>query len=272
MSVLALVPAPSVVLSSYDEQGRTGGLRTSLVALAARPGGVVAADVARGLVAFHEAVLAQQGDFRVTDCHRSADVQGRARVKYERWVAAGKPKPGTPAFDAARMKAAYVAKPGKSGHNGGRSVDVDTGSLRFPTRRDLQIDVLWECAEEAGWTPVIKAPTEGAAESWHFDYWGELRGVYDRLGYEQAMLAASLLVGHAAEWQSDQRVVQALLHRAGYDVGEIDGVIGPRTVRGLGRALGREAAAVEADVKLTPWDLFGALRDLPAQAGTIWRI
>lgn len=266
----ALAAAPAGVVSSYTRDGRTGQARALCIPLSQAGGGLVAPDVAAGLLALSEAVLARRGDFRVTDCHRDAAVQARARARYDTWVAAGKPAPGTAGWVASTMKAAFVALPGKSGHNGGRSIDCDTGALRFSgVAADRQIDVLWECAAATGWTPVIGKPTEGAAESWHFDYRGELQGVYDRLGYEQWALAGAVLVGHAGTWQSPARAVQALLQRAGYDIGEIDGAPGPRTRAGITAALGTTSAAdVLRAAEHGDWC---GLDRLAASPRTLWR-
>lgn len=259
-----LVLVSTEILSSYDAKGDTGGPRAELVPLRARVGGAVAHDAAPALLAFCDAILAKGGDPRVTDAHRSADTQAKGRRRYETWIAAGKPKPGTSAFDKVTMKAAFVSVPGKSGHNAGRSVDLDVGSVRFPgVAADRQLDVLWECALATGWTPILRAPTEGAAESWHFDMRGELSGIHDRLGYESWALAGALLVGHAGAWQSDVRVVQALLHRVGEDVGAIDGILGPRTTRGVVARLGLVVADADRTLRTAPGTLIAPLAALP---------
>jgi hypothetical protein len=231
MNAFPLVPVHASILSSYDAKGQTGGPRANLKPLATLgKAGIAAADAAIALLALHNAVLAAGGDFRVTECHRDVAVQVAARAKYDRWVAAGKPKPGTAGFDSKTMKADYVATPGKSGHNAGRSIDVHIGALNFPNvAADKQLDKLWEICRPLGWTPIIKEAKEGASEAWHFDFWGELSGVYARLGYEQAALCGALLVGHAGEFQTYPRLIQALICRAGFNIGEIDGVLGPRT-------------------------------------------
>ena len=238
MPVVPLVPVDLSIASSYDRAGKTGGPRSGLVSLAKLgKAGVAVAEMAVGLKALSDAVAARGGDFRVTECHRDVAVQTAARAKYDAWVAAGKPKPSSPAFDAKRMKAAFVALPGRSGHNAGRSIDVHIGMLGFPgVAKDKWLDTLWQICEPLGWEPIIKAPDEGASEAWHFDFWGELRGVKARLGYEQVATCGAILVGHGP-FQGFGAEIQALLCRAGFDVGQIDGLPGPKTRAALAAAL-----------------------------------
>ena len=236
---LALVRVDQRVASSYDAGGKTGGLRSGLLPLASLGGaGVATPGTAEALLRLSEAVLADGGDLRVTDCHRDVRVQREARARYDRWVAAGKPKPGTSSFNARTMKAAFVALPGRSNHNGGRAVDVHLSMLRFPgARPEEQLDRLWAIAEPLGWSPVIRRPDEGASEAWHFDYWGPLGAVRDRLGYEQAALCGAILVGHG-DLVSYTALAQALLVVSGHEIGTIDGLAGPRTLAALAGVLG----------------------------------
>ena len=236
---IALVPVDASIASSYQKGGGTGGARTGLIPLAKLgKAGIAVPEMAAALKALSDAVAARGGDFRVTECHRDVSVQRAARAKYDAWVRAGKPKPGTPGFNAEMMKAAFVAAPGRSGHNAGRSIDVHLSELRFPgVPANQQLDVLWECALPLGWKPIIKAADESASEAWHFDFPGELKGVMDRLGYEQWALCGAILVGHG-DLTGFDATVQALLCRAGFDIGPIDGKIGGKTRSALARALG----------------------------------
>jgi len=255
--VNALVPLVGVdasVASSYQKSGGTGGARATLTPLASLgKAGVAAPDMAKALLALHGAVREAGGDLRITECHRDIAVQKAARAKYDAWAAAGKPKPGTPGFDAKTMKAAFVAAPGRSGHNAGRSIDVHLSELKFPgIPKDKQLDMLWECAMPLGWKPIVKAPDEGASEAWHLDYPGELKGVMDRLGYEQWALCGAILVGHG-DLSGYDAEIQALLCRAGFDVGVIDGKIGNKTKAALAAALNvSEAVAATLIVSRDP--------------------
>jgi hypothetical protein len=263
---VALVPVDPRILSSYARAGGTSGPRSDLRPLAQLgKAGVCTADTAAALLALHEAVQAAGGDFRVTELHRDVAVQQAARAKYDRWVAAGKPKPGTAGFDAATMKGAFVATPGRSLHNAGRAIDINLGALRFPgLPANQQLDKLWELAKPLGWQPIIKAPDEAASEAWHFDYWGDLRGVYARLGYEQAGFCGALLVGHAGPGTSWASVTQALLQRAGHSIGPIDGAFGPKSRAALCAALGISDSEALAVVQRSDETVWPSLLALPA--------
>jgi len=227
--------------------------------------GVCTADTAAALLALHEAVQSAGGDFRVTELHRDVAVQQAARAKYDRWVAAGKPKPGTSGFNASTMKAAFVATPGRSMHNAGRAIDVNLGVLKFPgVAADKQLDKLWELAKACGWSPVIRAADEKASEAWHFDCWGDLHGIRDRLGYEQAAFAGALFVGHAGHGTSWASVTQALLQRAGKDIGPIDGAFGPKSRAALASALSATDAAAQAIIARADESVWPQMLALPA--------
>ena len=236
--MIKLVPVHADILSSYTMSGGTGGPRSGLRPLhLTGKMGVCHPEVAPKLKELHDAVTAAGGDFRVTELHRDIAVQRAARAKYDNWVRAGKPKPGTSQFNSSTMKAAFVAQPGRSTHNAGRAIDIHVGMLNFPgVAKDKQLDRMWELAKPIGWTPVIRRPDEGASESWHFDFWGELLPTLSRLGYEQAALCGAILVGHGDLTNFDARV-QAALVRAGFDIGKIDGQAGAKTRAGLSLAL-----------------------------------
>ncbi len=265
MSVIKLVPVDLTIASSYSKSGGTGGPRANLTPLAKLgKAGVAHPEMAPALKSLSDAVTARGGDLRITECHRDVAVQQAARTKYDNWVKAGKPSTGSAGWNAATMKNAYVALPGRSGHNAGRSIDVHLSALKFPgTPANKQLDVLWECAIPLGWKPIIKTADEGAKEAWHFDFWGELNGVLDRLGYEQAALCGALLVGHG-DLQGFPAVVQALLCRAGFNIGNIDGAIGPKSIAALAQALKITEADAKAKVVAKDESIFGPLLALPA--------
>ena len=218
---LPLVPVALEIRSAYDRAGRVGGPRAELQSLGARRDGVLVPPAADALLQLHRAVTEAGGDLRVTDCHRSVATQAAARAKYDAWVAAGKPRPGSAGFDAARMKAAFVALPGWSNHNGGRAVDIDLQRLAFPGGHPGRyLDRLWALAMPFGWSPVIRAPDERASEAWHLDFYGDLAGVFRRCGYGQGALAAALMVGHGPAFADERAALgQAPLQRAGHDCG-----------------------------------------------------
>lgn len=263
---IALISVDASIASSYQKSGGTGGARATLLPLAKLgKAGIAVPEMAAALKALSDAVAARGGDFRVTECHRDVAVQKAARAKYDAWVKAGKPAPGTAGWNAATMKNAFVAAPGRSGHNAGRSIDVHLSELRFPgVPADKQLDVLWECAIPLGWKPIIKSADEGAKEAWHFDFWGELTGVLSRLGYEQAALCGAILVGHG-DLSGFDAIVQALLCRAGCDIGAIDGKIGPKTRSALAKALGITEEAAAAHIVSKNENIYASLLALPAK-------
>ncbi len=263
---VALVPVDARILSSYARTGGTSGPRDAMQPLAKLgKAGVCTADTAAALLALHEAVTAAGGDFRVTELHRDVTVQQAARAKYERWAGAGKPHPSTAAFNPSTMKAAFVAPPGRSMHNAGRAIDVNLAALKFPgVPADKQLDKLWELARSCGWLPIIKTADERASEAWHFDCWGDLRGIRNRLSYEQAAFAGALLVGHAGAGTSWASVTQALLQRCGKDIGLIDGAFGAKSRAALVEALGITDAAAQAIIARADESVWPKLLALPA--------
>lgn len=233
-----LVSVDRRIMSSYRSGGRTGGPREKLIPLRRLDdAALVPNDVASALLEAHNAVEREGGDFRVTDLRREVRTQARARKKYENWLSAGKPSTSSASWDGETMKNAFVAKPGYSFHNAGRAVDVHVDELKFPgLPPDKQLDKLWELLRPIGWRPIIAEANERQSEAWHFDFMGEWEPVYDRLGYKDGAMCASLDIGLDCYSRWEWRSVQAQLHRAGYDVGEVDGYAGPKTKKGLERA------------------------------------
>jgi len=266
MPPVKLVPVDLSIASSYNKSGGTGGPRANLTPLAKLgKAGIAHPEMAPALKALSDAVAAAGGDLRITECHRDVAVQQAARTKYDNWVKAGKPSPGSATWNAATMKNAFVALPGRSGHNAGRSIDVHLSELKFPgVPADKQLDKLWDLAIPLGWKPIIKTADEGAKEAWHFDFWGELTGVLNRLGYEQAALCGALLVGHG-DLQGFPAVTQALLCRAGFDIGKIDGALGPKSIAALCLALGLAEAVVKAKITAGDESIWAALLALPVK-------
>ena len=225
------------ILSSYQKAGGTGGDRATLKPLHTLSGGKLTPDAAEALAALSLAVEADRGDLRITDALRSAAAQAKARERYERWLNDGKPRGDD--YDSSIHKNAFVARPGRSFHNAGRAIDIHVGALNFGgLPKDSWLDRFWEIATPLGWRPVIREPDEGAREAWHFDFMGPWLRVCDRLGYEQAAMGATLDVLPLEESthlfpRAQERLLQAQLHRAGYDVGDIDGYLGIKTEKGL---------------------------------------
>ena len=266
MPVVPLVPVDPSIVSSYDKSGKTGSPRATLTPLSKLKAGIAVPEVTRALLNLSNAVQAAGGDFRVTELHRDVAVQQMYRARYDNWVKAGKPSSSSSAYNAKTMKTAFVALPGRSFHNAGRAIDVHIGALKFPgVPADKQLDKLWEIAKPLGWSPIIRSADEGASESWHFDYYGEVAGVLKRLGYEETAKCAAILVGHSGDCQTFPHTVQALLQRAGFDIGKIDGAIGPKTLNALATALGVTPDAAKNVVSAKDESVYAKLLALPSK-------
>lgn len=176
-----------------------------------------------GLLAWKSAVEAKGGKLKANSLTRTCEQQNVLRAKYVAWLNAGKPSPAVAAAN----------KPGRSGHQAGFSIDAQTVGAFPSAPANKQVDLLWETGKPHGFTPIIASPDESLSEKWHFDQWGDWKSVKDHMGYETTCLCGALDVGQAGEWQSDERLVQALLLRLGYDIGEPDGILGKRSVAAL---------------------------------------
>ena len=225
-----LVKVPASIQSYYKDKN---GNRIPLHKLS---GGKLVPEASLALFGLHARVSELGGTLLVTDSYRSAEVQGKARKKYETWVAAGKPSPRTADYDKKTMKGAFVSRPGRSNHNAGRAVDL-AHMLAAPedVPRNEKLDWLWEAAIPLGWRPIIKSPNESQSEAWHFDFWGELAHVRDRLDYGQSAMVGVLDIGKGKGLYDRlwERWVQAQLHRIGPDVGDVDGYLGKLTKAGI---------------------------------------
>jgi len=108
----------------------------------------------------------------------------------------------------------------------------------FDDQRELNL--LWGALVPMGFIPNNRYPHPGTNDD-VFHYPGEWRIVYEalcaegrgHLAWPSMCCAAQVDVG---VWEGDkptERFVQAQVHRAGVNCGNIDGVIGPRTIRAL---------------------------------------
>lgn len=260
-----LVEVDSSILSSYGTSGTDVSIpRASLKPLVKTSMGKMTPDAAKGLLTLHQAVMAAGGDFRVTDCFRSIQTQQDAHQRYQNWLAADRPAVGSSRWDAKTMKNAFVAMPGRSFHNSGRSIDVHIAALRFPgVPADKQLDKLWDLSRPLGWEPIIANPDERASESWHFDFLGCWKPVKVRAGYESTAVAAAADVGNG-EKDEGWRRIQGQLHRAGYDVGAVDGLLGGKT-RGALAASGFKGAITDINAVVEHAD------GLPDSSTTLWK-
>lgn len=202
-----LTRVPDTVISAYG-----GRKLNTLVMGHATPDTVVA------LVSLDEQVKAAGSPgFQITDLLRPFLTQAQARAEYES---------GT--------RKVFVAKPGFSWHGAGRGLDINLDSLDFGLPAQKRLARFWEIAQPLGWRPVIDDPDPTRAEAWHFDCMGPWFSTFERLGYSQAAMAATLDIGEFGRYSNARvRLLQAQMHRAGYDVGAIDGLLGRKTVGNL---------------------------------------
>lgn len=186
---------------------------------------------------------------RLVDVYRApSGAQTEARAKYDRWVASGKPAPGTAGFSPALMKADYVASPGESNHGWGAATDIDHGALAFPDcprGSSKALAKFWTIAKVHGFTPIITRPSVDQSEAWHFDHLGALATI-DTLAQEHgegrgnkliAIVGTTLLGTYRwPDGRSMERLVQARLLAGGFWCGWVDGQIGPKTFAALAEA------------------------------------
>lgn len=207
-------------------------------------------------------VAKRGGTLHVNSGFRSVAEQQPFRDKYVAWLNAGKPVQ----YDPAKMSSVPANKPGRSGHQGGISVDLRTIGVFPGEPADQQVDLLWATGKPWGFTPIIDQPDEARAERWHFDRKNGWSTLFAHLGSDIGYLCTALDTGNAGEWQKDEAVIQALLLRAGFDIGEPDGVAGKRTYA----AIALSGFAEHSPPGPYQWEAIADyLRTLPA--ATVWQ-
>lgn len=105
-----------------------------------------------------------------------------------------------------------------------------------PSRRERELALLWAIAVPLGFVPYTRYPLPGAHEE-VFHFLGEWGLLMDHLlgagrgeaGWPSFCCAAQIDVGKWEGGRTTERLVQAHLHRVGYNVGPIDGVVGNKT-------------------------------------------
>lgn len=236
-------------LSSYGPNGtRTSGgklyRRTELRPLKAFQQWKATRATAEAIVALDRVCLEEGLDLRITEAFRSPRTQAEERTKYDAWVRAGRPSPGTGRFSNATMRTAYVARPGRSNHGWGGAIDIDIEAMcpDTPTEsRNARLARFWGVAAKFGFTPILAHPFASHSEAWHFDRFGALSRVRDMYAADSRYAADAY--GHTAEvgallalthqdGESDRgrmRQVQAWLAFGGFCPGPPDGLWGKQT-------------------------------------------
>jgi len=108
------------------------------------------------------------------------------------------------------------------------------------SRRERELAMLWGLAVPLGFVPFTRYPLPGPHDE-VFHFYGEWAALMDQLlgagrgeaGWPAFCCAAQLDVGKWQGNRSTERLVQAHLHRIGFNVGMIDGIIGNKTQGGL---------------------------------------
>jgi hypothetical protein len=253
---IATIPGGKELLTAYGPRGitREAGKpldeKRLITVGAAKPGTWRATRAtALALVEADKAWTAKTGKrIRLLDAARDASVQGAGRMKYEAWVAAGKPQPGTSQFNANTMKAAFVGQVNESNHQWGAANDWDVHSM---CANDAELSMLWEAIDDFGFAPIIGKPSLEMSECWHFDHLGPLAAVRDgfrrqpETKHNSYTLTAEVGCLLAATWYgrdnmakyTQARLMLAACTAAGAGDGSfyrmpgvIDGVLGTKTI------------------------------------------
>lgn len=173
------------------------------------------------------ALEGQSGHLYLSDLFRSYEMQLQSHLDWK-----------------TRKKKAFSPAPGGSLHEAGRALDLDLESL------GIKLKDFWPIGREHGLFPIIKAPTAGVSESWHFDCRGSHDLVYQYYkngkgnNFDKpyvAMAASAILsigvqVDKFGETQKEAAALQSALIRLGHDIGNMDGGIGTRTKAALSAA------------------------------------
>ena len=176
-------------------------------------------DARAGILGLSATLAGAGGKLVLSDLFRSYQMQMAAHEDYVQ-----------------HRKKAYSPPPGGSFHEAGRAFDLDLSQIKIPLR-----DV-WGLAAAQGFVPIVAAPDPGASEAWHFEHRGSHQLVYDyykagkggNFKAPDAAAAASAIVAIGVQvdiFGSRQAAayVQSALIRLGFEFGDLDGAIGPKT-------------------------------------------
>ncbi|MEK8051075.1 M15 family metallopeptidase [Ideonella sp. DXS22W] len=182
----------------------------------------VTPDLKRALYGIRDELKQHDGKLELSDLFRSYDMQLQAHLDYT----SGKKK-------------AFSPPPGGSMHESGRAFDVDLSRLKVPLAEFWQIAARW------GVVPIIAEPKASISESWHFECRGSHQKVYEHYRAERGTnfkpataMAISAIIGSGVphdrfKGKQDAAYVQSALIRLGHDLGNIDGDVGPKTLKVL---------------------------------------
>lgn len=179
------------------------------------------------------------GKLVLSDLFRSYDMQAQSHKDY----ASGK-------------KNAFSPPPGGSFHEAGRAFDLDLGAMK------ISLKDFWVIAKANGLYPIIEKADKNLSEAWHFDCRGSHQLVYDyyqsgkgknfkpyTAAAASAILSVNIRVDAFGEHQREA-AIQSCLIRLGNDIGNLDGLLGMRSLKALDQ-MGIPYSADSIDAILT---------------------
>ncbi len=156
------------------------------------------------------------GEFLLTDLFRSNQMQYQANLDYVN-----------------KKKRAYSPPAGGTVHEGARAFDAALKQL------GMSLKDFWEICFAYGVVPIIARPDIKISECWHFEKRGSFQLIYDYYKAKKgnnltpyramgvSMVAAIGLKPDKIKMREAH--IQSGLIRLGYEIGNIDGIIGKRT-------------------------------------------
>ena len=162
------------------------------------------------------------GKLVLSDLFRSYDMQYQAHLD---WIT--------------KKKKAFSPPPGGSMHEAGRAFDLSLEDI------SVTLSDFWDIAKKWNVLPIISTPDIKKSEAWHFDCRGSHSIVYDyyksgkasnMLPYAAMAVSAILAIGVKVDRFNSHQAeayLQSCLIRLGFQLGNIDGLIGNKTKKAL---------------------------------------
>jgi hypothetical protein len=179
-------------------------------------------DTRNALLSIDNELMQHGGKLVLSDLFRSYAVQYQAYMDYVN-----------------KKKTAYSPPPGGSMHEAGRAFDLDLSQIKV-TLKDF-----WAIAQKYGVSPIISQPLSTKNEAWHFDCRGSHNKVYEYYSsgkgnnmkpYTAMAVSAILATGIQVDkfkGMLEEAAIQCGLIRLGFEIGNIDGLIGKNTKAAL---------------------------------------
>lgn len=153
-------------------------------------------------------------EVRFSDLFRNSSMQNQAHSDYVTGV-----------------KKSFSPPAGSSMHEAGRAMDVDLSSIK-----KIGLTKFWEICKSHGVVPIISKPDSSALEAWHFECRGEFQRIYDYVArydsssaYKLMTICAIADIGtELSDWDTRAIRIQTALILRGFNIGKLDGIIGPK--------------------------------------------